>query len=289
MTKPLSHRITRRGLLRVVAGTMLGGGASVFGYTWRIEPHWIDVVRRELPVANLPAALAGRTLAQISDLHIGPVVDEGYITAAVRRASSLGADILAITGDFMTYHGDEHIDQTARVLENLRPAALATVGVLGNHDYGRSWRQDRVADKLVGRLADLGIQVLRNASTDVNGLRLVGIDDLWGPHFAPSEVLKDVEKDRAAVVLCHNPDAADKTVWSGYQGWILSGHTHGGQCKAPFFTPPMLPVKNRRYTSGEFDLFDGRRLYINRGLGYLRRVRFNARPEITLFTLTRAA
>ena len=50
----------------------------------------------------------------------------------------------------------------------------------------------------------------------------------------------------------------------------------------------MLPVENRRYTSGEFDLFDGRQLYINRGLDYLRRVRFNARPEITLFTVTRA-
>jgi hypothetical protein len=47
-------------------------------------------------------------------------------------------------------------------------------------------------------------------------------------------------------------------------------------------------VRNRRYTSGEFDLFDGRRLYINRGLGHLRPVRFNARPEMTLFTLTRA-
>ena len=52
--------------------------------------------------------------------------------------------------------------------------------------------------------------------------------------------------------------------------------------------PPLLPVTNRRYTSGEFDLFDGRSLYVNRGLGYLRRVRFNARPEITQFTLRKA-
>ena len=89
---------------------------------------------------------------------------------------------------------------------------MATVGVLGNHDYGRIWWQDRVADKLVGRLADLGIQVLRNASADVKGLRLVGINDLWGPHFAPGKVMNHLEKDRAAVVLCHNPDAADKTV-----------------------------------------------------------------------------
>ena len=49
----------------------------------------------------------------------------------------------------------------------------------------------------------------------------------------------------------------------------------------------MLPVRNKRYTDGEIDLYDGRRLYINRGLGYLRRVRFNVRPEITVFTLRR--
>ena len=50
----------------------------------------------------------------------------------------------------------------------------------------------------------------------------------------------------------------------------------------------MLPVKNRRYTSGEFELSGGRRMYINRGVGHLLRVRFNARPEVTLFQLTKA-
>jgi uncharacterized protein len=90
------------------------------------------------------------------------------------------------------------------------------------------------------------------------------------------------------LVLCHNPDVADLPIWKGYQGWILSGHTHGGQCKPPFLPPPILPVRNRRYTAGEIDLNDGRRLYINRGLGYFRRVRFNVRPEITVFALTRA-
>ncbi|HEX2860069.1 MAG TPA: hypothetical protein VHN79_00430, partial [Lacunisphaera sp.] len=73
-----------------------------------------------------------------------------------------------------------------------------------------------------------------------------------------------------------------------YQGWILAGHTHGGQCKPPFLPPPLLPVRNRRYTAGEFDLGDGRKLYINRGLGHLLRVRFNVRPEVTVFRLAPA-
>src|SRR5262249_53635838 len=105
--------------------------------------------------------------------------------------------------------------------------------------------------------------------------------------FGPLPTLRSLDDGRAALVLCHNPDAADEPVWAGYQGWILSGHTHGGQCKPPFLDPPLLPVRNKRYTAGCFDLGDGRTLYINRGLGYLGGVRFGMRPEITVFSLTR--
>ena len=75
---------------------------------------------------------------------------------------------------------------------------------------------------------------------------------------------------------------------NGYKGWILSGHTHGGQCKPPFLPAPMLPVKNKRYSAGQFELSGERNLYINRALGHLWQVRFNVRPEITIFTLERA-
>ncbi len=77
----------------------------------------------------------------------------------------------------------------------------------------------------------------------------------------------------------------DLDIWHGYDSWVLSGHTHGGQCKPPFLPPPMLPVKNRKYTAGQFDFDDGKTLYINRALGHLWQVRFNVRPEITLFEL----
>src|SRR5258708_8389854 len=113
-------RMTRRRLLALSAGIGLPGA-----YAWRIEPHWIEVVRRDLTIAALPIDLVGRTLVQIGDLHIGPVVDDDYIKAAIKYASSLGGDILAITGDFITYHGPEQIDHAARVLEHLRPAPLA--------------------------------------------------------------------------------------------------------------------------------------------------------------------
>ena len=146
----------------------------------------------------------------------------------------------------------------------------------------------QIADRLENRLTGIGITVLRNASRVVNGLRIAGVDDLWSPNFHPKEVLPKLDAEEPAIVLCHNPDAVDRSVWGTFRGWTLSGHTHGGQCKSPFLPPPMLPVNNKRWTSGAFDLGAGRSLYINRGLGHLWRVRFNVRPEITLFTLVKA-
>lgn len=262
--------------------------AGVGLYTWRVEPHWVEVVRRDLPVRNLPPALAGRTLAQVSDIHVGPRVDSDYLVAALRHLSALQPDLVALTGDFVSATGTERVDEAARVLEHLAPPPLGTVAVLGNHDYGARWRHPEVAERLTARLTDLGVQVLRNARRDVSGLTLVGLDDLWGTNFHPEALLRGLDPAAPAVALCHNPDAVDLNMWGTFQGWVLSGHTHGGQCKPPFLPPPLLPVFNKRYTAGEFDLGDGRRLYVNRGLGHLLPVRFNVRPEITLFRLVRA-
>jgi predicted MPP superfamily phosphohydrolase len=283
---PVLHppRQTRRGFLNLLRRGGLGA-LAVGLYTWQIEPHLVEVVERHLPIHGLPAGLAGRTLAQISDLHVGYIVDSDYLRWALRLVSSLGPDLVVITGDFMSCEATEQADQVARVLEHLRPARLGCYAILGNHDYGQGWHHEEAADRLARRVAERGIFLLRNSMQVVAGLQLAGIDDLWGPNFRPGQVMPRLDPTQPALVLCHNPDAVDRPVWSGYQGWILAGHTHGGQCKPPFLPPPRLPVQNKRYTAGEFDLGDGRMLYINRGLGYLRRVRFNVRPEITLFRL----
>ena len=133
------------------------------------------------------------------------------------------------------------------------------------------------------QLSDL--RILRNEMVEVKGLQIVGLDDLWARRGDPAVALSRVDQTRPTLVLSHNPDSVDLGDWRGYRGWVLSGHTHGGQCKPPFLPPPLLPVRNRRYTAGIIPLSDGRTLYINRGLGYLHQVRFNVRPEITIFTL----
>ncbi len=280
-----STPVTRRKFLRRSIGGLGATAAGAFLYTWRLEPHWIEVVEHPMPIAGLPTSLVGKRLLQFSDLHAGPVVDQSFLLQAVEKSAELKPDLVVVTGDLMSCDGDESIPKAIEVVRAMPKAPLGRLAVLGNHDYGAGWQQGRVADKLVAKLEGVGVQVLRNSAIRVDGLQIAGTDDLWSNNLDAAKTLGQLSSDEPAIVLTHNPDAVDMPEWKDFRGWFLSGHTHGGQCKPPFLPPPLLPVKNRRYVAGEYDLGPGRTLYINRGLGYLRRVRFNARPEITVFTL----
>lgn len=298
-----------------LAGATLASATGIGLYSWRVEPTWVDVVRRPMPLEHLPPHLAGRTLLQISDIHVGPRVSSEFLIDAFTAARALEPDFVALTGDFVSYRTAREIDELARVLEHLPRGRLATVGSLGNHDYGIAWRQMRVADAITGVAARAGMTILRNEVRLASGLQLVGLGDYWSPEFgsrrgvaagvprrtkaglvrelatAPTNArmaLSSIAPRLPTVVLSHNPDAQDEPMWDGVRGWVLAGHTHGGQVKPPFLPPPILPVENRRYSAGSYDVGPGRTLYVNRGLGYLIRVRLNARPELTLFTLEHA-
>lgn len=274
----------RRKLLKI--GSRLAGVGALTGlYTWQVEPYWLEFVRLNLPIKNLPDELVGKNLMQISDIHVGNRVRQRFLINSLQRAQGFQADIVVYTGDYVSYDNEAQFAQVETVFEHAVRGKLATLGILGNHDYGHNWSQAEVAQRMVGILEKCGIQMLRNEVAEVAGLNIFGLDDYWGLNFAPESVLQKADPQRANLVLCHNPDACDQDVWQGYQGWILAGHTHGGQCKPPFLPPPILPVKNRRYSAGVIDLQDGRILYINRALGHLRPVRFNVRPEITVFEL----
>jgi predicted MPP superfamily phosphohydrolase len=280
----MTKTLTRRQALQVLAAA--GTGTLALGlYTWRIEPHWLEFTFPELPISGLPRELVGRTLAQISDQHVGERVDDAYIIKSFRRVQELAPDFVVFTGDWITYSHTREFEQLRRVLAHLPHGRLGTVGILGNHDYGSHWRMVDVAEKVSSIASAAGVTMLRNQAVSVAGLQFIGLDDLWGPRFDPAEVLAQRGQDASTLVLCHNPDVTDLPVWGQFQGWILAGHTHGGQCKPPFLPPPLLPVKNRRYVAGEIELSGNRRMYISRGVGHLLRVRLNVRPEIPLFQL----
>ncbi len=273
---------------RLFTKTLLGGTSTaiVAGlYSWQIEPFWVEFVHKKLPVKNLPAHLLGRTLIQISDIHIGNRFNWNYIVETFEKVQQLNPDIVVYTGDYVHYEDATQYDQLKQVLKSAVKGRLGTIAILGNHDYGIGWREIEVAENITDLLSSAGIDVLRNQSRDVDGLNLIGFDDYWSPNFDAENAMSDFDPLRANVVLCHNPDVCDLPIWKDYKGWILAGHTHGGQCKPPFLNPPILPVKNKKYTAGKIDLSDGRMLYINRALGHMYQVRFNVRPEVTVFQL----
>jgi len=269
---------------RAVASTIAAAAGTTF-YTIMVEPHWVKVIQRELPIQNLPEVLDGKRIVQISDLHIGPIVDDTYMKEILAKVAGMQPDLLVITGDFMTYSNKQSVSKAVSIIESLGDALKKCTGIFGNHDYGPGWSDEGIGNSLESSLSGLGVRVLRNEIQEWQGLQIAGIDDYWGPNFGAKVVLPRMDADRAGLVLCHNPDVVDLPLWGDYKGWILSGHTHGGQCKPPFLPPPILPVQNSRYSRGEFALEGGRRLYINAGLGYLAKVRFNVRPEITEFVL----
>ncbi len=283
-----SKRLSRRRWRLRCLGGAVAGSVAIGGYTRFIEPHWIEVVRRPMPIADLPEGLVGKRLVQISDLHIGPIVSNDFMRRGLEIVAELKPDILAITGDFVTWRGPSQIEQTAHLLKDLVPGRLATVAITGNHDFGNwPWSDISIADRISDRMEGLGIRMLRTESVPVGGLRIVGVDDYWSPQFLLPAALESGDSTQPSIALCHNPDAAVAEDWGDFRGWILSGHTHGGQVRAPFCDARVLPIRNKEYAAGRFDLSGGRTLYVNRALGYSRPVRFNVRPEITVFELQR--
>jgi hypothetical protein len=274
----------RKFIKKTIFGTL---GTSFLGgmYSWQIEPYWLEFVLKKMPIKNLPENLIGKTLVQISDIHVGNRFDYQYIIDSFKKAQKLNPDFVFYTGDFVSYDTKEQFSQLKEVFKHVVTGTLGTAGVLGNHDYGHDWKEQNVANTITSIVENAGVQILSNQAANFNGLTVIGLDDYWGLNFNPKKIMDLYNSATANLVLCHNPDVCDLDVWNNYKGWILAGHTHGGQVKPPFLNPLILPVKNKNYNAGEINLEDGRTLYINRALGCLYPIRFNVRPEITVFKL----
>ncbi|WP_292008711.1 metallophosphoesterase [Chryseobacterium sp.] len=279
--------MTRKKFLKKLFQLSLIGAIPAL-YSWQVEPFWVEFVQKKLSIRNLPQELEGRILMQISDLHVGNRFDWNFLIDAFKEAKSFNPDFVVYTGDFVNHGSPEDLQSLQKVMDHAVIGRLGTFGVLGNHDYGKNWKNLSSSENICNILADIGITILNNEQRESNGLNFIGFGDLWSPNFRPKEVMENYSPLKANLILCHNPDVCDLDVWNGYKGWILSGHTHGGQCRIPGVITPILPVKNKKYVSGEIDLEDGRTLYINRAIGHSFQVRFMVRPEITVFTLTQA-
>src|SRR5438034_1168832 len=96
---PPPNLVGRRRFLSLAAAGLVGAPSL---YAWRIEPHWVEVVFRDLSITGLPSALEGQTLVQLSDLHVGEQVDDDFLIDSFGLVRALDPAFIAITGDFMT-------------------------------------------------------------------------------------------------------------------------------------------------------------------------------------------
>lgn len=278
--------VTRRGVMLAAAGSIAAGAATTY-YAHDIEPHWIEISQHELPVRGLPDAWVGRSLVHMADLHIGERVDDGYLLRVMATVRALAPDLVLVTGDLI----DSAVtlpSHAQRMIAEIPRGRVATLACLGNHDWGSHWRERICADRVAGVAGECGVSVLRNEAVELEGLRIVGVDDLWSGAFDVARVMAGSRQGEPTIVMCHNPDDVDQRGWGGFDGWILAGHTHGGQVRPPFLPPLTIPVRNKRYVAGAYELAGNRKLYIGRGVGHSLQLRFNARPEVAVFTLTAA-
>jgi hypothetical protein len=235
------------------------------------------VERREITLPGLPAALDGLRVAQLSDVHCGPYVPRWMYRAWASRASSLGADVIALTGDLIT-SGEGYLDDVRDLVSRLA-APHGVVACMGNHDYFGT--ESGVVDALRAG----GARLLRNEghalTRDGAALWVAGVDDRWTKRDDLAAALRDRPRGAPVLLLAHDPGSFPEAVAAGV-ALTLSGHTHGGQIGVRNANLARLAFAR---AAGLFREGDSA-LYVNRGIGTTGPpVRVGMWPEIALLTL----
>ena len=244
------------------------------------------VVHVDIPIAGLPAALRGFSIVQISDIHVGSTIKQGYLKAIVGAVNALKPDLVAVTGDLVD-------GSVARLAPHVAPLAALSARhgayfVTGNHEYYSG------ADAWVAELRRLGLNVLmnQNAVLEHDGARLLvgGVTDFSAHHFDPAQrsdpraALFGAPADIAVrLLLAHQPRSAAAAQEAGFD-LQLSGHTHGGQ-----FLPWNFFVRFQQPFTAGLNRLKNLWVYTSRGTGYWGPpVRFGAPSEITRLRLVAA-
>ena len=271
-------------LLRTAWSSLIGAG--VVGFTNLVtskgSTNWVDVNNFSLQLPRLAPEFDGYRLIQISDFHIGTWIDRSRLEEAVSMVNHQHPDLVAITGDFVTYHPKKHAADLVTALRKLK-ASDGILAVLGNHDH---WTDAREVRKLLHQagIIDLSNDVYTLKRGD-SQLHFAGVDDYMYHLDRLDIVLDRLPEEGAAVLLAHEPDFADISAASKRFDLQLSGHTHGGQIRFPVIGPPYLPRYGKKYWHGMYRVGEMIQ-YTNRGLGTGELpIRLNCQAEITVFTL----
>ncbi len=261
-----------------------------------VEPHEIEITHQRISISKLPREFHGFRIVQLSDIHHSDFLDKEEVAEAVRRANELKPDLIALTGDYVTYSRN-YIPECAQALGVLR-APQGVFAVLGNHDHSVD------GEMMAAALVDQNIRVLNNENVriklDKSYIRLAGIDDMMKKRDDLTTALLGTHRGETRILLAHNPAIIREAARAGVD-LVLSGHTHGGQInwrlltgredrKATSQTMQWMRRKNRRPRGSMlrgYAQLGSTQLYVNRGLGtVVVPLRYGCSPEITLIELT---
>jgi predicted MPP superfamily phosphohydrolase len=292
----------------------LAGAAPFLGAVYGFAAERINykVRRVEIPITNLPPALDGLTIAQISDIHLSGYISRGDVRRAVDLTNDQGADITFVTGDLITGSSDPIVDCVEEVRHLHAP--LGVWGCNGNHEiYAKA---EDIAEQL---FAQAGMKMLRreNAQITHSGAQfnLIGVDyqrerNNNGHRTQMLEGMDSlIRRDMPNILLSHNPNSFNRAAELGIE-LSLAGHTHGGQIQveildhrlsparfisdyvAGYFQRPLFAPSSARIVNPSIRTEGGHAissLYVNRGIGTVGApVRLGVPPEISILVLRRA-
>jgi predicted MPP superfamily phosphohydrolase len=280
----------RREFLKAATAALLlpVGGCSLYG-TYGGSKR-IKIEQQTLYFPDLPEAVDGLSIVQISDLHAGVFMEGRELEPYIEIVNGLKPDMVFITGDIISW-GTQYIEPAVAALGKIK-SKQGVYAIMGNHDsYGD-------IETLCESLEKAGITVLRNRWKKIDffseaaPLYLVGVDDVWATRYfkkkniSLKDIISGIPGTSFKLLLSHNPAMFDEAAANGIQ-LTLAGHTHAGQVIFPF------PLDHgysfaRLFHKRDYGLYrtGGSLLYINRGLGVIGPpMRINCPREITRFVL----
>jgi uncharacterized protein len=276
-----THSNLRALMLRQKMQIAMSGFRDVLGIH-EFDARDFEIVPLNVTIPDLDPIFNGYRIVHISDIHLGQWISAKRIEGVVNLVNQQKPDIIAITGDSVSYVVNEPVLDMLRFLKNLKPKD-ATVAVLGNHDH---WIG---AEDIRRVMHESNIIELENDVYTIKRgeamLHIAGVDSITLEKHDLNAVLKKLPKSGPAILLAHEPDFADESSATGRFCIQLSGHSHGGQMIIPGLGTPFRGSQFKKYPLGKYKVGDMIQ-YTNRGLGTnVFWIRINCPPEITIMTL----
>ena len=248
------------------------------------NPNAFEVVPLTIKDKRIPKQFNNYTIVHLTDIHLGQWINKTKLDGIVKITNKLQPDLIALTGDYLSYQTKNYLQQLEDSLKHLKPKDK-TISVLGNHDH---WTNSK---KIKTALNNANIINLENDIYPVQKknktLQIAGVDSITLKKDNINKIKEKLNYTQPAIMLAHEPDFADTT--SKLEPFILqlSGHSHGGQLAIPYLGTPVRGKNFIKYPIGKYKVRNMIQ-YTNRGVGTNAFwIRINCSPEITKITLKR--